>query len=229
MNVVNEKNASEVAKAIKDGVLCGPSTVRRSLSIANLAAALAKAQSQMENPTRDKVNPHLKSHYADLAAVRKEVLPPLLANGLVLAQLPCQMDDAPALTSLLVHPASGEWVETTIKLPVAKPGSQEVGSALTYARRYALQALGCVAAEDDDDGHAAGQPQRRQSLTGALLREQFREWFECAETREKVVNLTVSVGMAKKAGGLSEYDCAILRPVAEKALARFPASSPAKA
>ncbi len=157
MNIVNESNAGEVAKTVKNGCVVGPSTVRRSPSIAALAAALVKAQSEMKNPPKDSTNPHFKSKYADLATVRDTVMPPLTRNGLSVMQLPCELDDAPALTTLLLH-ASGEWVETTIKLRPSKSDPQGVGSALTYARRYALQSITGVAADEDDDGNAASRP-----------------------------------------------------------------------
>ena len=131
-------------------------TVRRSDGIAKFAEAMTRAQAELKNPPKESTNPHFRSKYADLATVRDAVVPVLARHGLAVMQLPCELHDAPALTTLVMH-VSGEWVETTIKLRPSKTDPQGVGSALTYARRYALQSIAGVAAEDDDDGHAASQ------------------------------------------------------------------------
>lgn len=161
MNPVTEQNAVEVAKTVKGGAVVGPSTARRSPSIAALAAALVKAQGEMANVARNAENPHRNSRYADLAGVRDAVFPVLSRNGLAVLQLPCELDSEAALTTLLLHGSSGEWVETTIRLRPAKPDPQSVGSALTYARRYALMAVaGVAAAGEDDDGDAGSRHQQ---------------------------------------------------------------------
>jgi hypothetical protein len=156
---VNLQNAGEAAKKVAAGEHLaepGPSTFRKSLTIGALGAAMAKAQLELKNPPKDSVNPHYKSRYADLATVRDVVVPVLAKHGLAVMQLPSEFGGAVALTTLLTH-TSGEWVESTVCLRSPKSDPQGVGSALTYLRRYSLQALAGVAAEDDDDGHAAGQ------------------------------------------------------------------------
>jgi hypothetical protein len=169
VNIVNEKNAGEVARTVKDGCVVGPSTVRRSPSLKEFAVAMAKAQAELKNPTKDAVNPHFKSRYADLATVRDTVMPVLTRHGFSVLQLPCDADDQPALTTLVVH-GSGEWVETTMRTRPKGNDPQSVGSALTYARRYSLQSIAGVAAEDDDDGNAASHrpaPQHAQAPPAA--------------------------------------------------------------
>ena len=133
-------------------------TVCWSPASAQLVTALAKAQAEMQNPTKDAANPHFKSKYADLASVRDAVLPVLGKHGLAVLQLPCETPHGPALVTRLLH-ESGEWVETTNLLRPFKLDPQGVGSALTYRRRYDLQSIAGVAGEDDDDGNAAsGRP-----------------------------------------------------------------------
>lgn len=154
---INERNAAEVARNVKHGAMESAGTVRRSPSITALAVAMAKAQAEMKNPPKDSVNPHFKNRYADLATVRASVVPVMLSHGLTVMQFPCDLDDAPALTTLLVH-SSGEWVETTMRLRPTKADPQGVGSALTYLRRYSLLAITGLVADDDDDGNAASRP-----------------------------------------------------------------------
>lgn len=132
-------------------------TAGSSESVGELAKALRAAQAEMRNPPKDSVNPHFKSRYADLATVRDAVIPVLNKHGLSVVQLPCELASGPALRTLLLH-ESGEWVGSTMLLRPTKNDPQGVGSALTYCRRYALQSLAGVAADDDDDGNAGARP-----------------------------------------------------------------------
>lgn len=133
----------------------------QSESIAKLALDIVAAQNELRNPVKDSVNPFFKSRYADLAAVRDAVVPVLAKFGLAVVQMPSVLDGAPALTSTLIH-KSGEWMASTMLLNAVKSDPQGMGSAITYARRYALQAIAGVTAEDDDDGNAGSHPPRQQ-------------------------------------------------------------------
>lgn len=122
----------------------------QSEQINELAAALAKAQTAMTNAVFNRINPHFKSKYADLPAVIEAVRPALAANGLSVTQETRVTDTGFVLATVLRH-ASGQWTEATYPLPAnGKP--QEMGSALTYARRYSLAAICGIASDDDDDG-----------------------------------------------------------------------------
>lgn len=131
-----------------------PCSVQRSSSLAALAKALARAQAELKNPPKDRVNPHFRSKYADLATVRDWVLPVLNRHGLSVVQLPCEWEGRLALFTLLLH-ESGEYLGAYVPLRMVKDDPQGMGSALTYARRYALQAIVGVAGEEDDDGNSA--------------------------------------------------------------------------
>lgn len=127
-----------------------------SSSVAALAAALAKAQGLMTHASKDAQNPHFKNRYADLAAVWSAIREPLSVNGLSVVQTVTQGDGTVGVRSLLLH-ASGEWISSALEMPVAQKTPQGYGSALTYARRYALSALVGIA-QDDDDAEAATRP-----------------------------------------------------------------------
>jgi hypothetical protein len=125
----------------------------RSEQINELATALAKAQGSIPNATMNKVNPHFKSKYADLASVRDAIREPLSANGLAVTQTMENKDGSLVLVTTVIH-TSGQWMASEYPLPsVARP--QEMGSALTYARRYSLAAIVCNSADEDDDAEAA--------------------------------------------------------------------------
>ena len=119
---------------------------------AELAAALAKAQSVMGPAIINRVNPHFKNRYADLAAVFEAVRKPLAESGISFTQTTELRDGAFILRTTLRH-NSGQWIASEYPLPLnGKP--QEIGSALTYAKRYSLSAMVGIAADEDDDGEA---------------------------------------------------------------------------
>lgn len=124
--------------------------------INEIAAALAKAHGEMDNPVKDAVNPHFGKAYADLSGGLNAVRGPLSKYGIAVVQATrIENDGWLVLDTRLVH-SSGQWIGSeypVCKLPVPP---QQAGSALTYARRYALFALAGVAGEDDDANDASG-------------------------------------------------------------------------
>lgn len=131
--------------------------MNKSETIKELATALAKAQGQMESAKKDSQNPFFKSKYADLAAIVEAVKVPLSQNGLSYVQItdiPEGDADAVLVETVLMH-VSGEWLSGRLRMPVTKNDAQGTGSAITYARRYGLQAMLGVPAEDDDGNAAA--------------------------------------------------------------------------
>lgn len=129
--------------------------MRRSESTAKLAEALAKAQGAMKPAVMGSTNPHFRSKYASLAEVMDAIREPFAANGLAVVQGVDEQDDSGlTITTTLLH-GSGEWIESSVHVPVGSGNAQQVGSALTYARRYSLSALCGVVADEDDDGNAA--------------------------------------------------------------------------
>lgn len=127
-------------------------------NIADLAAALAKAQAIIQNPVKDKANPHFKSTYADIASGLDAVRPAFSANGLSVMQIPEMHEDHIVLRTQITH-SSGQWVAGFY--PVSKLAQhQAMGAAMTYAKRQALFAMAGIAGDDDDDGNTASEPER---------------------------------------------------------------------
>lgn len=125
----------------------------QSEQIDQLATALAKAQGAMQNAVMNRTNPHFKSKYADLSSVLDAIRAPLSGAGLSVVQTMQVAEGRLVLRTTLMH-ASGQHISTEYPLPATqKP--HEMGSALTYARRYSLSALICNASDEDDDGNAA--------------------------------------------------------------------------
>lgn len=130
----------------------------------HLFSALLKAQSDMAALLPDSTNPHLRNEYASLAAVLKTCRPALAKHGLVLYQGSHTMLDGVAMavvTSTLVHAESGESITEQLSIPLSKVTAQEIGSAITYGRRYLAMAQTGLA-PDDDDGNDASQTTQKQ-------------------------------------------------------------------
>jgi hypothetical protein len=117
-----------------------------------LIAALAQAQAEFPRLQKRGVNPHFGNKFVRLEDLLDAVMPVLRKHGLLMLQMP---EDG-HLRTLLVHVESGESITTDYPIRPARPDDpQALGSAVTYARRYALQALLGIAGEEDDDAEAA--------------------------------------------------------------------------
>jgi hypothetical protein len=138
------------------------------MSDAELASALVHFQAEVTAVPKDATNPFFKSKYADLPAVVKHAGPHLAKNGLAVSQLIGFNGEHDTLTTLLIH-ASGQQLQSTMRLHLAKDDPQGQGSAVTYARRYSYMAILGLVADEDDDGNAATAA-RRAHPTGQQTR-----------------------------------------------------------
>lgn len=129
--------------------------MNKSETIAQLAEAMAVAQGEMENATKNATNPHFKSNYADLAEVLNTVRPVLSRNGISVTQFPSFGDGLVHVETVIAH-KSGEWMSEKCSAPAQKNDAQGVGSAISYLRRYSLAAI-CGIAQEDDDANAASK------------------------------------------------------------------------
>ena len=129
--------------------------------INEIASALAKAQAKIKNAEKSAENPGFKrgnqaSKYADLAAIWDACREALSANGIAVVQAPESEGPSVRVETMMVH-SSGQWFKDTISAMAAAAGPQQVGSAITYLRRYALAAMVGVAPADDDGEAAMGR------------------------------------------------------------------------
>lgn len=121
-----------------------------------LAPALVAAQGEFSAVPKTAENPFFHSKYADLATVVTQTQPILFKHGLAVAQFPTVLDGEPALKTYLIH-KSGQFLCDTMRLQAAKQDPQGQGAAITYARRFAYQAVLGLVADEDDDGNQASQ------------------------------------------------------------------------
>lgn len=132
-----------------------------------IAAAFVKAKRAFGPALKDRTNPAFKSKYADLGACLDAVDDALLDNGIALIQETFMDDSGVTVETVFLH-ESGEMLRGgKLHVPASKQDPQGYGSALTYARRYSLQAA-CGIAPEDDDGNAAAKPAARAPAPTAI-------------------------------------------------------------
>lgn len=178
-----------------------------------LYTALAKAQAEMSNVIKDSANPHFRSKFASLAAVRDVVIPALSAQGISIVQMPGNTEDGRvSIRTMLLH-ESGTLDCGTVATTVTVRGGNEaqaLGSALTYLRRYALSAIAGVA-QEDDDGNASGPSGRSQQRQRPRVPEYSAQHVRNALTHmfgdlSEEANRAEAEGMVRETTGLSIED-----------------------
>lgn len=121
--------------------------------------AYSKLLSSINSIKKETENPFFKSKYADLNAIFDEVKSKIEENGFVLLQTV----EESILRTKIVHIETGEMLESRFCLITQKPDMQQLGSAVTYARRYSLLPMLNIECEDDDGNGACGkQPQEKK-------------------------------------------------------------------
>jgi len=184
--------------------------MERSESIKELATALSLAQGTMGFAKMDTMNPFFHSKYADMGAVISAIKQPFKDNGLSVIQ-PISGDGATVtITTVLMH-SSGEWISTEITMPYSevkgKTLVQELGSIITYLRRYSLASMTGVYSDQDTDGNNPDQgkeEKRSEKITKSAV-----EKTPPNETQVKIVEWCKKLGGEKNTALmtlLAEYD-----------------------
>lgn len=129
--------------------------MEKSETITSLAKALIDFNGRVSKISKDAKNPFFKSNYASLSNIQDAISKPLAESGLVYSQMPTGVN---GLCTILIHAESGEYMMDSYTMPVSKPNDpQAVGSAITYAKRYALAGILGLNIDDDDDGNKAAE------------------------------------------------------------------------
>ena len=124
-----------------------------------ISAALVKAQKEFGPALKTSSNPHFRSKYADLSACIEAVIDGLNNNGIFLMQGSHLCEDGVIVETVFIHESGEQLSAGKLHVVASKQDAQGYGSALTYARRYALMAA-CGIAPEDDDGNAASKPKQ---------------------------------------------------------------------
>jgi hypothetical protein len=175
-------------------ILPGPA-LSTSSEVDKILPALRKARMEIEAPRKESENPYFHSKYADLASVTKALDPPLLKAGIQVVYgvtAPsyheiANFDDQGQLQSTVARVGvetrlwhdSGQWIATTLTADAKNTGPQSLGLIVSYLRRYGVQCLVGVAAEDDDGNlsqpeYAAARQDPRRSKPKNVVPEELK-------------------------------------------------------
>lgn len=138
----------------------------RSEQINDLALALSKAQAEIHGAVKDSNNLFFESNYADLASTWGACREALTKNHLSIIQTTEITPSGPILVTTLFH-GSGQFIQGHYPIRPQKEGPQALGSAVTYARRYALAAMVGVCPVDDDGEAAMNRNRSGPSISSA--------------------------------------------------------------
>lgn len=122
--------------------------------IAEYAKALSKAQAEMPAAEKDSVNPFFKSKFASYESIVKAIRSHLTSNGFCWTHVTDTVGAILYVKTFLIH-ESGQYFCASIPVETKGLNPQEIGKAITYAKRYGLVALTGCRVGDDDDGEQA--------------------------------------------------------------------------
>lgn len=151
----------------------------------SLASALAAAFGEIESATKSANNPHFKSKYADLTTVIEAIKPALIKHNLFFTQRPEPSDKGVTIETVIGHASGEEMSLGKLFVPANKNDAQGFGSALTYARRYALVTAFGVPVEDDDGNAAAKSQNQKPAVIDDAQWSELVQMMEAAEANTK--------------------------------------------
>lgn len=156
-----------------------------------LPAALNRAQKNIGAAKKGSANPFFKSSYADLGSVMEACKEALNNEGISVLQ-PVGRDSLGDFVETILLHTSGERISGKMYLTAVK-NMQELGSAISYARRYGLQSLAFIPAADDDSESTmqrTSKPAPKPVKTKAPVKEQPVKQEPVKEEATKKVQVT---------------------------------------
>lgn len=150
-------------------------------SIKNIAVSMTNAQKEIKGMTPDANNPFFKSNYITLDGILEYVRPILSKEGIWIFQEATGDGEYIEVKTRLVH-SSGEYIETdSLKMKPTKNDPQQLGSCITYAKRYQLASLLGISSEVDDDGNKATHGDKTPQANSALSEKQVSRLIAIAK------------------------------------------------
>ena len=135
-----------------------------SIDSKEIYAGLVSITNKMQ-AEKDGKNPHFRSDYMTLDGILNTVKPILQEAGMAIIQSTVSSEDKIICTTRLIH-ESGQWLSNSCYVHADKNTPQGYGSAITYARRYAICSLLGIA-EMDDDGNEAEVASKKSNAAPA--------------------------------------------------------------
>lgn len=124
--------------------------------------SIVQCQSELKSIAYDSSNPHFKNKYVSLPAIQDFIRPILYKHKLAVLQSIEVLDDKFLVQTILAH-ESGEMISFNSPLIVSQNTMQGLGSAITYAKRYALSSILNISGDEDDDANLASSSKNIQS------------------------------------------------------------------
>ena len=181
--------------------------MNKSDSIIKFAPAFLKAQKAIRAAVKADVNPFYKKHYATIESVIDASKKPLNDNGIAVLQSVGNLDSGETYIETMLLHESGEFLSDKMKVTMEKEGPQGQGSAITYARRYSLQSMVLLPAEDDDAESATIRDKKPNPKTdkpvpmSKLQQEELMEFVNKLPDKE-----SKSLLIWMKKGGINRQD-----------------------
>lgn len=183
-------------------------TITKSETIIKLSKSLVETQKELKQPLKDAKNPFFKSEYVPLENVAEAITQTATKYGLAFSQYATTTESGNVSVGTIVFHESGEYIEfppLILKPENTKP--QSIGSAITYAKRYALSAIFGITSDKDDDGNKAngnGEPQKQPQKRNQKQAQQNDEPDVHAIVEKYVQQLAV---LGVKREDVVEYVC----------------------
>lgn len=168
--------------------------MKKTESIVEIAKALNEFHKVVEQPAKSAANPFFKSSYVPLEDVVEAIVKACESVGLSFTQWAVTDDTGMVGVATLLMHESGEWIEyPPVMIRPSKADPQQLGSAITYLKRYTLSAVFGITSDKDDDGEGAmarndkGQPQR-VVMTSDQKNELFQLYKSKMESLGRAIN-----------------------------------------
>ena len=144
-----------------------------------LYKALSLFRKNIKQPVKDGKNPYFKSSYVTLEGVIKSVDEAMNGTGLSFVQEVSTINGLPSVRTMLMHEDGGTMATEWLSLPLKQGATpQDVGSLITYAKRYQLAGFMGISSDVDDDGNQASQNYHQMSYSSQqqVSEQVLTEW-----------------------------------------------------
>lgn len=153
-------------------------TVWKSTKIAKIMKKILEIQQEIKSVHKNQQNPFYGNKYADLNTIWDQVRPLLNERKIVLIQ-PCNRDE---VSSIAYDTESDEWLKSSLLLNPVKNSPDAMASAVTYGRRYTLNALLVLMFDEDDDGNKASGNTSKKDTQGTKTKKTTKDTSETGES-----------------------------------------------
>ncbi len=166
-----------------------------------LEQAYLDAQKEMPKAPKDGINPHFKSRFTTYDALVDTVSPVLNKNGLSFSHV-SRFDGGLYFVGTVLNCAETSHTTKPFEMPINFGKPQEMGSAITYAKRYTLAAICGIASDEDDDGNSASVKKDKQEIYKGL--DDQKTQFKAIANKHGIITIE---DLQKLSAGIVKLKC----------------------